>query len=326
MRSLVVDESRAPEAIAELEQEIDELTPNLRRLSELKDCFRWDQDQLVRDSDLPRIRDTDRLRKLLVDCYGNLLGPDGAPFPTINTGSGASLLPEDWGVLGKCDPNLRAWSQLNVVTHQLRFIRRYQGQPIDIAYSVVPRIRPHPRATILKGLISRGLLCRPEGGRHFVLDFEGLELRALASWCEHRFGNSALAADFRNGSDPVGRLADRLTINGRPAQRGEIQRRAAAQLLLTAIGQKIGLENTRRLMRFELGQDLDRPTTMLWEQAAFELFPELRSYRDDVVERLAANVGVSPAIVEQRRMNSPTSLQLVAKFWDQMFLGRRWKT
>ena len=89
------------------------------------------------------------------------------------------------------------------------------------------------------------------GDGSFVLDFEGLELRALASWCEHRFGNSALAADFRNGSDPVGRLADRLTINGRHALRGEDQRRAAAQLLLTAIGQKLGLENTRRLIRFE---------------------------------------------------------------------------
>jgi hypothetical protein len=158
---------------------------------------------------------------------------------------------------------------------------------------------------MLKGLISCGLLCRPDGGRQIVLDFEGLELRALASWCEHRFENSALAADFRNGSDPVGRLADRLTINGRHALRGEDQRRAAAQLLLTAIGQKLGLENSRRLIRFELDQDMDRRTTAAWEQAAFVVFPELRSYRDDVIERLAANLAVSPETIEQHMVDCP---------------------
>ena len=41
-RSLVVDESHAAEAIAALEQEIEELTPNIRRLPELMDCFRWE--------------------------------------------------------------------------------------------------------------------------------------------------------------------------------------------------------------------------------------------------------------------------------------------
>ena len=314
-RSLVVDESRAPEAIAALEQEITELTPSIRKLPRLADCLRWNGEKIVLHSDLPQDLDHRRLRKLLHDCSGELLGPDAAPFPILlNERGKESLLPDDWGVLGKCESNLRGWCRLNTLTQSLHFIRKYQGRTIDVGYSVVPRLRPHPPAIILTALIERGLLRQPEGESQLTLDFVGLDNCALAAWCEHRFESSVLARAYRSGEDPVHRLADRLTMTHRIAH----QQKAAAQLLLTAIAYKLGPESFRKMICLELGHDLDLSTAVHWEEAAFELFPELRQYRDDVVDRVASNLRVERTTVEQEL----ASCADLASIGDQV-LGRQ---
>jgi hypothetical protein len=294
--NLVVDESRAPEAIAELEQEIAELTPSIRKLPRLADCLRWNGEKIVLHSDLPRELDDRRLRRLLLDCSGELLGPDGAPFPyLLNERGTTSLLPDDWGVLGNCESNLRGWCRLNTLTQLLHFIRKYQGRAIDIESTVVPRLRPQLPAIVLTALIERGLLRRPEGGSQLTLDFVGLDNCALAAWCEHHFESSVLARAYRSGEDPVDRLADRLTMTHRTAH----QQKAAAQLLLTAIAYKLGPESFRKMVLLELGHDLDLSTALHWEKTAFELFPELHKYQDDVVDRVACNLKVDRTKVEQ---------------------------
>jgi hypothetical protein len=295
----IVDDTQGSDVIAQLEQDIQQQTTAVRKLPRLANCLCWEQNHIVRNSDLLRLtrKHRARLRQLFAEVAEELIAVDGVPFPYLRNERGeASLLPEDWGELSRYEPNLHVWSRLYDLCDELRFIRKYQGQSIDVRYMAVPRLRPQPRAAILKALIHRDLLHRPGGGQHLVLKFEQLELRALAAWCDHCFDNSVMPTIYRNGEDPVGRLAAVLTPDN---QIDEYVRIQLAELLLSAIAHKIGRSNFARMVQIELNLELDSLTVTRWEQATFELFPELREYHDDVAERLSANLEVSRAAIEQ---------------------------
>ena len=319
-RPIVRDEG-ATDVIAWLEQEIERQTPNIQRCSRLRDCLQWEQDRIVFKSGYPKI-DSARLETLLVSVAGELLGPDGVPFPYVTDANGKkSVHEQNWGILSQCDPHLRAWFQLSTSARQFGFIQKYRGQPIEVDYSIVPRIRTEPREAILNALISRGLLHRAEVGQHFALSFDELELRALASWCEHRFESSALAAAFRNGDNPIRILAERLTTNRRSSLQGDGQRMKAAELLLTAIGQKIGPANFRKMAELELNQNIGLQIAVDWEQAAFELFPELRNYQDDVADRLATNLQVPRTTIDQELQTCTGFAAIAAQILGRQPLG-----
>jgi hypothetical protein len=292
----MVDSNRVADVIAHLEQQIQQLTPIVRRWRQLAECLKWKGDRIALRKDLPNINET-RLRTWLGEIASELTNVEGVPFPIFQTRRGdAPIIPEDWGYLRRCDARLNAFWQLYDLCHKLHFIRKHSGQPINVNYELVPRIRPSLRTAILKELINHGLLRRLEPGRYIVLDFSGLDFRALAAWCEYRFGVSALARAYRNGEDPVDQLAVQLMLK----QHIDPQKRILlAQHLLTAIAQKMGTSCIASLVQSEFNLSLDSPTVAGWEQAAFELFPELRRYQDDVADRLAANLGVNPATIEQ---------------------------
>jgi len=269
----------------------------------------------VLDSDLPRTNHR-QLREVLLEIANDLPGVDGVPFPIFTTDVGATpLIPEDWGGLREYDSKLSAWWTLDDSCRELHFVRRFQGLPINIGYLIVPRIRPQPRASVLKRLINRGLLCRPGAGRYFVLEFSELELRALAAWCEYRFETSAMATAYRDYQNPVTRLAEAITLNHHI---GEDQRIQIAQLLLTAIAQKIGRTSFKRIVEFKLNLSLDLQAVASYEQAAFDLFPELLGYQDDVADRLAANLCLSRDLIERELVSQEDFASISGQI-----LGRR---
>jgi hypothetical protein len=217
-----------------------------------------------------------------------------------------SVAPEDWEVLARCDPLLRAWSELMTVPDVARSCASAAASGLRPRYEVVPQIRSSgPDLSTLRRLCGAGLFRPAPGHRFLVLELRHLELRALAAVCLRRCGQSRLADIFIRGQGPddcvaagLARLAPAELAALRAGDpRAHDRRLRVARALLAAVPMGFSEEGVREIARSEFGlDDLGLAEVhRLHGRLLNDVLPELGEYlRDDTVEALAGNLKVAP--------------------------------
>jgi hypothetical protein len=308
----------------------------LRGDPEARQCFRMNsggQFRYSKKSGLPAVR-----RGPLLSWLGRLLlSVEGLHRTALNAplGSGGRLsdVPEDWGVLLRCNPLLRAWADLLGGAELARFCTG-GGGVVRPRYEALPTLRSRgPDLEALRRLCGRGLFEPPPGHAFLVIELPGLELRALAAVCQRATGKSTLAAVLARGGDPEAHTAAALAGLSeedfaalRSSDPGQHERwLTVARALLWAAPQGLAGESVHQIARTEFGltdlglADLQRLQRRLQEQA----LPELSQYlRDDTLEVMASNLGTTAAIVEDHLRTYFRELPSLVQL-RQWFLGSR---
>jgi hypothetical protein len=224
----------------------------------------------------------------------------------IQEDSRVSADPEDWGALARCDPLLRAWSELMTVPDVARSCASAAASALRPRYEVLPRTHSSgPDLSALRRLGGPGLFRPAQGHKFLVVELRHLELRALAAVCLGRWGQSRLADIFIQRQDPydctaagLARLAPAdfaaLRASDPPAHDRWLR---LARALLAAAPMGFSAEGVREIARSEFGlDDLGLAEAhQLHGRLLHDVLPELGEYlHDDTVEALAGNLMVAP--------------------------------
>ena len=175
-------------------------------------CFRWQGDVVKRDKD-GSPKTTDQLQAWLRERLESNPDLRGAPRkPPRDSQGEISTRPDDWGLLTRCDRQLRAWADLHSAADASRFAH---NDTIHPKYCVIPEIRltsPNPDA--VRRFAPESFV--PRNGHTFLLGvFQDLELRCFASVRQRMAGlPTSFSEAFRdaraNSPDPVDRAAANL--------------------------------------------------------------------------------------------------------------------
>jgi hypothetical protein len=241
----------------------------------------------------------------LAGVLGSLRGLYEHDFaPPLGANGRLSTAPEDWGFLARCHRLLRAHADLTTAPAVARACA--VSGPLRPGYEVLPRIRSRePDLGALRRLCGQGLFQPAPGHRFLVVELKDLELRSLAAVLRQRGGHSRLAESFLRGADLYADTAAALASlapgdfaalrTSDPPRHDRWLR--VARALLTAAPMGLGVECVREVARAEFSlDDLGLNEARRLHARLLDLFPELGGYlRDDTVEVLAGNLGVTPA-------------------------------
>jgi hypothetical protein len=227
-----------------------------------------------------------------------------------------SMDPEDWGVLTRCHPHLRAWADIMTAPAIGRACAAASTGPLLPRYEVLPRLRSRdPDLEEVRRFGGPDLFQPAPGHRFLVIELKDLNLRALAAVCRRR-GSSVLSELFARGQEPDEYTAGALgpVAPGAPPAPQATHRPAddwwatVARALLTAAPLGLSVEGVREIAHAEYGLDISlAELARLHGRLTEEVLPELGLYlQDDTWEVLANNLGTTPKeVLDRLRFSFP---------------------
>lgn len=149
-----------------------------------------------------------RLQEILIGVASELVDGEGGAFSVPRTRTGAvSTATEEWAEHAEHHPFLGDWFAMAETSKLCQFFANLRDEVVHPRYTTMvltgrtscsrPNIQQIPRRAGFREIFV------PTPG-HFLLaaDYSYIELRALASVCEARYGRSTLADVIRAGRDP----------------------------------------------------------------------------------------------------------------------------
>lgn len=300
-----------PEAAADLAQKCmhlyEEGCTALREDRQARGCFHWENELVPCDrKGYPKFKKT-ALRTWLRRVFDDCLSLGNAPLkPPLDRNGRLSLVPEDWGILPRCHPLLRAWNGLWTAAAAMRFLSgRRDNDDAKPLYRVCPRIRSvNPSLSQLHRL-RPGLFIPRSGYRFLVGKLRDLELRCVAVTASHSFPDGPhfpFVGMFGRGGDPVQDSATGLRealeriqhqVNrpfaflGLPAE----TQVTVTRVLLRALCRGLSVPQTVRLLHTEVGawdlgsEEVDR----LADRLIFEVCQGMNDYIQDPTDLVVAD-------------------------------------
>lgn len=278
-------------AIEELQRNQAELGNQIESRKDLRHCYRGSPGPIKLRNGLPDY-DSPKLRTRLAQRWHDLHDAHEYPAPPARRNNKVSLEPQDWGCLVDCDVELELWAKFEQVCRTIEFLRGFEF--IDVEYEVVPRLRP--RNVALLGLVGHGWL-RPRSGKTLVeVRFPDLESRCLASLCQSRFLQSALARAAGEQPNLNVYVADSLGLAARLFQASSQSNalspdlQAVAAMLIRGAGLKLSDRALQRLIRQASGIDVGLQQLRGVRNQLVEVFGELRALEYETPNLIARSL------------------------------------
>lgn len=140
-----------PDLIAQVETRLEQASHTLYRHSKWRDCFQWDESNATKNrkskrlsvgSDEELCADERKLRNELKVFWEHLAYSDGGMVtPPYNANKELSLIPEHWGLWGKCHRQFSAWWSVTESLAAIQDIRNAASKKLSVKYDIIPEIR-----------------------------------------------------------------------------------------------------------------------------------------------------------------------------------------